>query len=276
MKKWSYELMIGVTLLICAACFASGDIAQSISEEEVSALKDFFKDFKDAFNSKDVDRVRILSGNTWSYWKKTINEGMVGSIEILDICIDTETNVVTKCVAIDCNKRSYPAEVVFTMKKESGNYSIDKIAFPIIEKQNEEIKEAKETVVKLITAINSSDLSTVKSLVSFGDAEDFANELESRGLRWITDAIDGRNVISKDGVGVSRNGKGVLIGRLHVPNADGSANILRNVVVKDGKIDRAAPRGKSPEERRRRAEENLKDRLREMEEGRLERPASQQ
>ena len=167
MKKWSYELMLGFTMLICAAYFASGDIAQSASEAEVSALKDFFRDFKDAFNSKDVGRVRMLSGNTWSYWKETLNEGILGSMEILDICIDTETNVVTKCVAIDSNKRSYPAEVVFTMKKESGNYSIDKIAFPVIDKQNEEIKEAKETIVKLITAINSRDLSTVKSLVSF-------------------------------------------------------------------------------------------------------------
>ena len=112
-------------------------------------------------------------------------------------------------------------------------------------------------------------------MVSFEDAENFAKELESRGLRWIKDAIDGRNVISKNSVEVSRSGNGVLIGRFHVPNADGSENILRKIVFKDGKIDCAAPRGESPEERRRRAEENLKERLREMEEERLKHSAGQ-
>ena len=271
MKKLFNKAFVIVAIANCMSYLANGNVAESLPKEEVSVLKDFFHDFQDAFNSKDVDRVRILSGNTWDYWKGTIDEGKFASIEILDIRMRPATNVVTRCVAVGEDGISYPAEVVFTMGKVSGSYCIEKIAFPTVERMNKELIDAKETIFHLIAAINSRDYSNVKGFVSFGDAADFEADLSARGLSWIKEAIDNRIMVPRVNISTSRDENDVITGCLNVPCAPDGTNVLRKVVFKNGKIDRAAPRDESQEERHRRAEENLKERLKELKEGRLER-----
>ena len=56
-----------------------------------------------------------MSGDTWDHWSKAIDEGKFESVEILDVVVDKQTNVFTKCIAVDDKNRTYPAEVIFTL-----------------------------------------------------------------------------------------------------------------------------------------------------------------
>ena len=175
-----------------------------------------------------------MSGNTWNHWSKAINEGRFESVEILDITVGNQTNVIAKCVAVDSKNRTYPAEVVFTMKQEDGVYSIEKMRFPESERRSKELDNGMGAIEKLIEAINKRDLDSVKGLVSFGDAADFEAELSSRGLSWIKESIDKGVTAPKFNLSTSRDGRDTISGRLYVPRAPGGTNIMRKVVVKDG------------------------------------------
>lgn len=248
---------------------------QQLPENDGDAIKAFFNDFKEAFNAKDVKRVKQMSDGTWDHWSKAINEGMLESVEILDITTDKQTNVITKCIAVDDKKMTYPAEVVFTLKHDGGVYSIEKMRFPESERRHEEFDNALKRIGQLSAAINNCDFGAVKSLVSFGDAADFEAELSARGLSWVKDAIDNRIKVPSVNMGVSRDGKDVITGRLNVPCARGGTNVLRKVVFKNGKIDRAAPREETKEEFLRRFEKEQAERRRQFEEERAERERKQ-
>lgn len=248
-KKAIMSIVATVAIMIVFLRWgAYGEVVQLLSGKEVDAIKAFFGGFKEAFNSKDIERVKKMSGNTWRHWSKAINEGKFESVEILDIVVGNQTNVITKCIAVDAKNRTYPAEIVFTMKQEGGVYSIEKMRFPEFERRNKELDNGVDVIEELIESINRRDLDSVKGLVSFGDVAGFEAELSARGLSWVIDAIDKRIEVPRVNVGASRDGKDEIIGRLNVPYAPGGTNILRKVIFKNGKIDRAAPSDEAKEE----------------------------
>ena len=101
--------------------------------------------------------------------------------------------------------------------------------------------------------------------MSFGNAADFESELAIRGLSWIKNAIDHRVTIPEESMIMSRDGKEMLVGRVKVPCAPDGTNILRMVVFKDGKIDRAASREETKEEQERRIKAKFEERRRQRE-----------
>lgn len=266
---------IVVACIVCACYSAAAEHAQRLPEKESAAIKAFFADFKEAFNAKDVERVKKMSGDTWNHWSKAINEGRFESVEIQDISVGEQTNVSTKCIAVDSKNRAYPAEVVFTMKQEDGVYSIEKMRFPEAERRSKELDNGMAAIDKLIEAINKRDLDSVKGLVSFGDAADFEAELSSRGLSWIKESIDKGVTAPKFNLSTSRDGRDTITGRLYVPCAPGGTNIMRKVVFKDGKIDRAAPREETKEEFLKRFEKEKAERRRQYEKERDDRDRKQ-
>ena len=273
MSRLLYKLCLVSVVAIGRESFAN-DASRPLPDGEQAVIKVFFNEFKKAFNAKDVERVKKMSGDTWSHWSKALNEGKLESVEILDITTDKQTNVISKCVAVDSKNRSYPAEVVFTLKHEGGDYAIEKMRFPESERRSNELDNGMRTIDKLIEAINKRDLDSVKGLVSFGDAADFEAELSARGLSWIKEAVDNRVEAPKYNLSASREGKDIA-GRLYVPCAPGGTNILRKVVFRDGKIDHAAPREETKEEFLRRFEKENAEQRRQYENEKAERERKQ-
>ena len=236
-------------IMACLSGRVIGDTKCPLPLKEVEAIETFFKEFKEAFNAKDAEKVKHLSGNNWNDWARNIKRGVkIECIEILDIVTDEVTNVVTKTTAIETNgKRSSP-EIVFTLVKHDGAYSIEKMAVPKVDKRNQEFDAAVKTKEMLIDAINAHDMDVVKSLLSFNEAKNFEAELSSRGLMWIKSAIVNGVVVPLEDSGVGREREDLLIGRVCVPSSSGGTNVLEQFYFKDGKIDRAAPRKETKEE----------------------------
>lgn len=274
MNRLTHKLCLVLVAVIGVQCFAK-DAAHPLPEGEQAAIKAFFTEFKDAFNSKDIERVKQMSGDTWDHWSKAIDEGKFESVEILDVVVDKQTNVFTKCIAVDDKNITYPAEVIFTLKHDGGGYSIEKMRFPESERRNKVLDDGMDVIRKLIEAINKRDLDSVKNIVSFADAADFEAELSARGLSWIKEAIDNCVNAPKYNMSASRDGKDIITGRLYVPCTPGGTNILRKVVFRDGKIDRAAPREETKEEFLRRFEKEQEERRRQFEKERAERERKQ-
>lgn len=258
-------VLLSVGILSCMYTFSQEHKEHPLLLDEKVSIDAFFRGFIEAVNSKDVELVKKMSGKSWPHWSKLINKARLESVEILDIVAGKQTNVVTKCIAIDAKKRCYPAEVVFTMRKEDGVYSIEAIRFPDHEREQLEFDKAHGSVEQLVVAMNNRDLCAVKGLVSFGDVADFESELAVRGLSWVKSAIDAGTEIPIAGSGVSRAGNDNLIGRIYVPCANGGTNVLRTIVFKNGKIDRAAPREESLDEIQKRYEEEKTDEQRQSE-----------
>lgn len=250
MKNSLLNLSVCVAMIMaCLSGRAIGDTKCPLPLKEVEAIETFFKEFKEAFNAKDAEKVKHLSGNNWNDWARNIKRGVkIECLEILDIVTDEVTNVVTKTTAIETNgKRSSP-EIVFTLVKHDGAYSIEKMAVPKVDKRNQEFDAAVKTKEMLIDAINARDMDVVKSLLSFNEAKNFEVELSSRGLMWIKSAIVNGVVVPLEDSGVGREREDLLIGRVCVPCSPGGTNVLRRFIFKDGKIDRAAPRKETKEE----------------------------
>lgn len=258
-------VLMSIGILSCMYSFSKEHEGNPLLFDEKVSMDAFFSGFIKAVNSKEIELVKKMSGKSWPHWSKLINKGRLESVEILDIVADRQTNVVAKCVATDARRRCYPAEVVFTMRKEDGVYSIEAIRFPNHERQQREFDKAHEDVEQLVVAMNNRDLCAVKGLVSFGDVADFESELSTRGLSWVKSAIDAGTEIPIAGSGVSRAGNDNLIGRIYVPCANGGTNVLRTIVFKNGKIDRAAPREESLDEIQKRYEEEKTEEQRQSE-----------
>lgn len=241
-------VLLSAGIMSCMYSFSDARVASVYTVDEKTAIKTFFSDFKDAVNSKNIEIVKKMSGESWPHWSKVIDRGRLESIEIMEFGADMLTNVVTKCIAVDSNNRYYPAVVVFTIRKADGVYSISKVRFPEHERRHQEFVNAQKTVKHLVLAMNNHDLSAVKGLVTFGDAADFEDELTSRGLLWIKDALDSGISVPLAGSGVSREENDAIIGRIYVPITPAGTNILRKVVFKDGKIDCFASREERADE----------------------------
>ena len=167
-------------------------------------------------------------------------------MEIIDVLTSGVTNVITKATAVETNgKRSSP-EIVFTLTRHDGTYSIEKIAVPEVEKRNHSLRDAVSMTKKLVTAINNKDLDCVKDALTIDDVSNFETELSARGLSWIKDAMTADSNVICEGVGWEGNGR--LVGDVYVCSASGGTNVLQRFIFKDGKIDRAAPRKESKEE----------------------------
>lgn len=267
MKHKFGKLLLQVMLaMMCVRCHADGVDAQPLPEEEMSAIKAFFRGFSEALNSKDVERVKRMSGGAWGHFSERIGckEKILG-MEVLDIITDKQTNVVTKTTVGRDKGSPRSAEVIFTIKKVDGVYSIDKMAVPEANKRNLILDDTRRVLEKLAAAINGRSIEAVKGLVTFGETVDFEKELSARKLSWIKEAIDNCVQAPKFNMSASRDGNDTIIGRLYVPCGLGGTNIMRKVVFKDGKIDRAAPREETREEFLGRFEKGKAERRRQLE-----------
>ena len=240
MKSKLYYLIGIASVTIGMRTFPKCDLEQPFPDSERVAILSFFEDFKEAINAKDAERIKVLSGKTWKHWSRAINDGgVLESIEVLSINADSRTNVVTKCTVVDDGSSTNSMEVIFAMEKSKGVYSIAGMAVPEIDKSNLDFDAAHNVIRQLICAINRRNIDQVKELVSFGDAADFEDELSVRGLAWIKAAIQSGITCPGIGSGVSRVEKDLLVGRIYVPCGLGGTNVLRKVVFKGSKIDRA-------------------------------------
>ena len=149
--------------------------------------------------------------------------------------------VFAKVPIVENDGKSRLYEVLFTLKKNDGSYSIQNMVEPKVGKRNQEGREAFETVRKLVTAINAHDMGSARELLSFKDAADFEKELSSRGLVWIKEMIENKVTIPEGCIGAGYEERNRLIGSIDAPVVFGGANILRRFYFNDGKIDRAAP-----------------------------------
>lgn len=267
MKHKFGNLLLQVMLaMMCMFCHADGVDVLPLPEEEVSAIKAFFRGFAEALNSKDVERVKRMSGGTWGHFSERIDcQEKILDMEVLDVITDKQTNVVTKTTVGSDKGRPRSAEVIFTMKKGDGGYSIEKMAVSEVNKRNQILDDARCVLGRLAAAINGRNLDEAKNLVSFDNAADFEAELSSRGLSWIKEAIDNCVKAPMFNMSASRDGQDTITGRIYVPCALDGSNILRMVVFKDGKIDCAAPREETKDELDRRNKAKSEERRRQGE-----------
>ncbi len=229
---------------------ASGDEVRALPEEERNAVKLFFDEFKEAFNTRNTEQVQILSGTSAKRWLRWMNgKEKIGEINIVDCVVDVSTNVTAKVSVNGGDKGHYAFDAVFTMKKTRGLYSIEAMALPEADRLNEEFDKAVDVGKRLIAAINGKDMAAVKATTSFSGCADFDAELSSRGLSWIKDSIDSGVEIREKGMKVMREGMNTLVGCVEIPCASGCSNVLMKVVFKDMKIDCAAPREETEAER---------------------------
>ncbi len=259
--------VLGLVVLVGSlCCSASIENLGQFPADDISELRAFFVQFADALNSKDIERIKRMSGGAWEHFSERIDcqEKILG-MEVLGVITDKQTNVVTKTTVGRDKGRPRSAEVIFTMKKVDGAYSIDKMTVPEVNKRNQTLDDARCVLVRLAAAINGRSLDAVKGLVSFGDAADFEKELSARELSWIKEAIDNCVQAPMFNMSASREGQDRITGRIYVPCAPDGTNILRMVVFKDGKIDRAASREETKEEHERRIKAKFEERRRQRE-----------
>lgn len=234
--------MLAVAFAVgCMWFIAVGEESQYPSAKESTEIAAFFKDFGEALNTKDAERVKKMSGETWKQWVEAMDDGgRFETFDVLGVTTGEQTNAVVKCKVVAKSGRAKTGEVVFTMKSVEGVYSIDKIIDPAGERRRKEFKDACHTLLQFATSINNRSMESVKAVVSFADVLDFDAELSARGLSWIKEAVDNDVKIAQEGMGVSREGKDIISGRICVPDLLGGTNILRKVIFKGSKIDRAA------------------------------------
>ena len=267
-----FGIIIVITVLSCLTVLADGEEPCVSFEAEKNALESFFRGFKEAFNSRNSDRVRNMSGASarqWLRWMK--GKENLDEFEIVECVANSATNVTAKVYVIGGDRGRYAFDAVFAMKKSNGEYSIETMTLPESDRLNQDFDKAAESGARLIKAINDRDMDAVKETVSFGDNQDFEAMLTPRGLSWIKESIDNGVRISRDSMIMSRASKTMLIGQVGVPFALSGTNIMRKVVFKDGKIDRAAPREETKEEFLRRFEKENAERRRQFEKERAER-----
>ena len=242
-------LLVGVCVtLVCVRCSADTTSANKLPEFEVAEINKFLRDFTNALNSNDADRIKRMSGGAWAHFSSKLEcKEIVEGFEIISVLTDKVTNVVTRATVVDKKGRPYNVDVVFDLNKVEGGYSIDKMRLPESERLHEEFEAANQNFKNLIVAIKAKDIDKVKKALPFGDVADFDAELSARGLSWITDAVNSDVVIS-GGWGVRRSGKEGFVGHVEIPSMPGGTNVLHEVIFKGLRIDRAAPRRETKEE----------------------------
>ena len=232
--------------------FADGAAMNQLPGSEVVAIKAFLREFADAVNSNDANRIKRMSGRAWKHFRDKIDcKEKTEGFDIVKISTDGVTNIITRAHVVDTNGKPYSVEVVFDLKKVDGVYSIDKMRLPESERRHEEFETANRNFEKLITAIKGKDVGKVKEALPFGDVADFDAELSARGLSWIRDAANSDVVIS-GGWGVRRSGKDGFVGHVEISSKLGGTNVLHEVIFKGLQIDRAVPRQETTEEFRKR------------------------
>ena len=227
--------VVTVAIAVCLLGFGN-DVTGLLPEEEIVAIKAFFKEFKDALNSNDVEQVKRMSGQNWDVWSRWIG-GMdkLEDIEVLCVSGGPDVEVVAR-VSIDGEKRRVD-EGVFVLKKSGQDYAI----LSSDSKRNIELSAASESLKGLTEAIKAKDKDAVRAVLSFGNVEGFGAELTAHGLLWISAAVDSPVGIDFGHVDVIRENDGGLIGRVEVISSPDGAKVLREVYFDGAKIDRAAP-----------------------------------
>lgn len=246
------RIMVMLVLMANAGRFAAG--MADMPQEEVSKVKAFLSDFRDACNSQDLERVKKIAGGIWSQLSHSIMRAeKLGEIEVLNITTEGETNVTTRTTIQRGEGRgTYSQEVVFTLSKDRDGYTIDRVSVPAVEQRNKEIWDGIKVLEKLDIAIRHRSMDEVRELLSFGLSEEFDAELSKRGLSWIRDAVEGGVAVSFAGSGVRRERSSLVGLRIMTLDAATATNVERKVVFSGMKIDRAAPPKETKEEFRRR------------------------
>lgn len=233
--------IVVIAMFTSLMVFADGAAMNQLPGSEVVAIKAFLREFADAVNSNDANRIKRMSGRAWKHFRDKIDcKEKTEGFDIVKISTDGVTNIITRAHVVDTKGKPYSVEVVFDLKKVDGVYSIDKMRLPESERRHEEFETADRNFEKLITAIKGKDIGKVKEALPFGDVADFDAELSARGLSWIMDAANSDVVIS-GGWGVRRSGKDGFVGHVEISSKLGGTNVLHEVMFKGLQIDHAAP-----------------------------------
>lgn len=109
-----------VVLVGSLCCSASIENLGQFPADDISELRAFFVQFADALNSKDIERIKRMSGGAWEHFSERIDcqEKILG-MEVLGVITDKQTNVVTKTTVGRDKGRPRSAEVIFTMKRQA-------------------------------------------------------------------------------------------------------------------------------------------------------------
>ena len=233
------QLLVGIVALAAGfGCLAAEAKAGKLPPHEIAALKAFFKDFSTAFNERDFERIKKLSGDTWNQWPHDA-EAMsdVGEmrLEFVDAVSDGDIDATVKVSVSGKNGEYGEFETVDTVKKSGGSYVLVRTDIA------EDVKDAMRMMDDLIQAVNARNLDGVRKTLSFGDEPDFEARLAPRDLAWIKAAIDNGAKISKDVKGVGHDKRDGLVGFVDVSDASDGRNVRRRFVFKGAKIDRGLP-----------------------------------
>lgn len=231
------RILLACASAMCLLGLAQGEDSSLLPEGEIAGVKQFVADFGGALQSNEVERVRKMSGETWAYWKGCMQlPGKYEGIEIVSIEAGESTNVLAKIHSVGGSGVRNTSEAVISLVKMNGDYCIANLDLTESRRMNEELEGASVVVENLVRAINNREMSEIRGLVTFGDAENLELELENRGLSWIREFMATGVRVKHDGV--ARKSDETLTGGVKCVSSARTNSVMKFVFV-NSKIDRA-------------------------------------
>lgn len=120
-----FRFFFAVVALVCARCLAGEAGDPQYLASELVVVKTFFEEFKNAFNSKDIERVRKMSGNSskrWLRWMQGKEKLSEVGINSWFTNIEQKVTVSAKVNVSGSDKGPYAFDAVFTLRKDRGIY----------------------------------------------------------------------------------------------------------------------------------------------------------
>lgn len=210
----------------------------NVSESEISSIKLFLKEFSEAYNAKDLETVKRLSGKSSERWIRWMEGGeeLVG-IEVFRCLASGGRIIVSAEVALlGSGKDVYPFPVTFEILYSDGGHIIEDMTLSPSDRWNAMFDAAVGASEKLIDAINNRDLTAVEQMLYKNESRDLDAELSKRDLMWIKDAIVQGVRISRPRMTVCCEQGDWMHGYLPVPCSPDGSNIVRTVSFAGAKI----------------------------------------
>lgn len=202
---------------------------------KIGKIRHFIMELIEAYNEKDVKRLKLLSGGAYDRLLRWMDAGeLLGGVEVLSC---HERDVITACVEITLlgsGDDPYTFTSNIELTENNGTYYIKGIS--LFDRWNRSLDSAIEASEMLIKAINRRDLTAVKDLLYGGEGRDLGELLLERGLMWIKDAVDRRVKIPQCRMVVRCAQGRRMEGEVLVPCDIGGTNIVRKVVFAGAKI----------------------------------------
>ena len=162
---------------------------------ETTSVRTCFSEFKEAFNKREMAKVKTLTGRSATRWLRWSNgDEKIDKIEVVDISFGAKTEALVRVDIIGGEKGPYQFDARFIMAtKDDGSYIIEDMSLPESDLKNSLFEASVATSKSLIKAINDRDISCVKELIACDQTVDLERELQKRGLmdgHMISDTVD--------------------------------------------------------------------------------------